>query len=185
MRKLIVFNLISADGYFETMDHGLEWHNVDAEFNDTLAIPQLNEVDTLVFGRRTYELMASYWPTEEGMKDDSVVAGKMNSLKKLVFSRTLKHSDWNNTTVMDDIEGLRKLRSGSGSDMIIMGSSNLCVSLLKENLIDEIRLLVNPIILGKGSPIFAGLDEPLRMQLQSTRTFKSGNILLAYSPIRL
>lgn len=88
MRKLLVFNLVTLDGYFEGPNRDISWHNVDAEFNE-YAIDMLNSVDTLIFGRVTYELMAGYWPTPDAIKNDPIVAGKMNALSKIVFSRTL------------------------------------------------------------------------------------------------
>lgn len=176
-----MFNLISADGYFETGDHDITWHNVDAEFNDELATPMLEQAGTLIFGKRTYELMASYWPTEAGMRDDPVVAAKMNELDKLVFSHSLQHADWQHTTVLHSIDQLKKLKQAAGKPFIILGSSNLCVSLLQQGLIDELRILVNPVVLGAGIPLFAGLAEPLRLQLQDTKPFKSGNVLLTYA----
>jgi dihydrofolate reductase len=184
MRKVIVFIMISLDGYFEGPDHELDWHNVDAEFNDTFAMPQLNEADTLIFGRRTYELMVSYWPTDAAQRNDSAIAGKMNSLPKIVFSRTLKNADWHNTTLLQEnaTEQLRELKDTPGKDMLVLGSSKLCVSLLSAGLIDEIRLIVNPVILGKGNTVFGGITEPVRMQLLDTKTFKSDNVLLRYTP---
>lgn len=181
MRRVIVFNMISSDGYFEGPNHELDWHNVDAEFN-SFAVPQLQEVDTLVFGRRTYEMMASFWPTETAKKQDPAVAGLMNTTSKLVFSRTLDSADWERTTLITEhaIDRLKELKEKPGKALLILGSSNLCVSLLGAGLIDEIRLIVNPVVLGKGNPIFAGLHTPLRLHLLGTQTFKSNNILLRY-----
>lgn len=87
MRKLFEFNLVTLDGYFEGPNRDISWHNVDAEFNE-YAVDMLNSVDTLLFGRVTYELMAGYWSTPEAMKNDPLVAGKINDLPKIVFSRT-------------------------------------------------------------------------------------------------
>jgi dihydrofolate reductase len=182
MRKMIIFNMISADGYFEGVDHDLDWHNVNAEFND-FAIAQLDEADTLVFGRKTYELMASFWPTAMARKNDPDVAEKMNSTAKVVLSHSLNVVEWHNTTLLKDnaIDRLRELKEGHGKALLVLGSSNLCVGLLEEGLIDEVRLMVNPIVLGKGNTIFAGLNKPLRLELTDTHKFKSGNILLSYS----
>ncbi len=101
MRKIYVFNLITLDGFFEGPNRELDWHNVDGEFNE-FAIEQLNNSGLLLFGRVTYELMASYWPTELALKDDPIVADMMNSIPKIVFSRTLKKADWNNTRLIKD-----------------------------------------------------------------------------------
>jgi len=93
MGKVIVFNLITIDGFFERPKHEIDWHHVDEEFNE-FAIEQLNTVDTLLFGRVTYDLMANYWPTPTAIKNDPIVANKMNSLPKIVISKTLSHADW-------------------------------------------------------------------------------------------
>lgn len=182
-RKLFMFNLMTLDGYFEGLNHDISWHNVDEEFNE-FAIDQLDEIGILLFGRVTYQLMASYWPTENGIKDDPVVAGKMNSLPKIVFSRTLKKADWNNTELIrDDVEDkISSLKRESGKEIAILGSANLAASLIRAGLIDEYRIMVNPVILGSGVPLFKSLDENLRLKLVKTKTFKSGNVLLYYVP---
>src|SRR6266536_5768477 len=99
MKKIIVQNMVSIDGYYEGPNHEIDWHNVDAEFNDA-AIKNLNSVDTLLFGRKTYQLMESYWPTEQALKDDPVIAGKMNSFAKIVVSKTLDKAEWNNSRLI-------------------------------------------------------------------------------------
>src|SRR5260221_14772119 len=98
MRKVILFNLISLDGYFEGPDKDIDWHNVDEEFNE-FAIQQTGEFGVLLFGRVTYELMASYWPTEAAKRDDPIVTGLMNSLPKMVFSKTIHGIDWKNPSL--------------------------------------------------------------------------------------
>ena len=89
MRKLFSFNMVTLDGYFEGPNHEIDWHNVDGEFNE-FAIEQTGAVDMLLFGRVTYQLMASYWPTPDAIKNDPIVADLMNRLPKIVFSRTLE-----------------------------------------------------------------------------------------------
>lgn len=174
--------MVSVDGYFEGPNHDLSWHNVDNEFNQ-FAIKQLDEADTLIFGRRTYELMASYWPSEEAKKDDSEVAKRMNEMRKLVFSKSLKSTSWNNVeihaeSIANILGNLKKL---PGKDIAVLGSSNLCLTLLHESLLDEARIMVNPIALGQGTSLFQGLDRVQKLKLIKTRTFKSGNILNNYS----
>jgi dihydrofolate reductase len=99
MRKVILANLISVDGYFEGPNRELDWHNVDAEFNEQ-AGEMLNSVDIILFGRVTYQLMASYWPTPDAIKNDPIIAKKMNSLSKIVFSKTLEKAEWENTKLV-------------------------------------------------------------------------------------
>jgi len=182
MRKVFLFMMVSLDGYFEGPKHDLSWHNVDAEFNESFAIPQLQQADTLLFGRRTYELMASYWPTKLAHKDDRVVADLMNKTPKFVFSHKLKRVDWQNATLVShDASGVvRKLKAAKGKDIAIFGSNNLSVSLLDSGLIDELRIMVNPVSIGKGTPLFKGIKKKPKLKLLSSRTFKNGNVLLTY-----
>jgi dihydrofolate reductase len=181
MRKVIMFNAISADGYFEGPNHEIDWHNVDEEFNQ-LALDQLDSVDTLLFGRVTYEMMAGYWPTVDATKDDPVVAEKMNSKAKVVFSKSLDKADWNNTRlVKGDIRTeLMQLKAQPGKDLIIFGSSDLSVSLAEMGLIDEYRVMVNPVILGSGKPILQGIPERMVLKLLKTHTMHNGNVILYY-----
>lgn len=145
MRKLVLFNLVTLDGYFEGPNGELDWHNVDDEFNE-FAWKQLDSTDTLLFGRVTYQLMAGYWPTETAIKNDPVTARKMNEKAKFVFSKTIQSADWNNTKlVQSDVEGhVRKLKQEPGKDLILCGSANLGATLMEHNLIDEYRIMVNP-----------------------------------------
>jgi dihydrofolate reductase len=183
MRKLVFFMLTSLDGYYEGPGHAIDWHNVDAEFNK-FAIAQLDAVDTLLFGRVTYEMMAAFWPTDAAMKNDPVTAAAMNRLPKVVFSRTLASATWQNTRLVKDhlAEEVIKLKEQAGKDLIILGSSDLSVSLVQDGLIDEFRIMVNPVALGNGKTLFNGLPGWLKLELIKTRTFKSGNVLLNYRP---
>jgi dihydrofolate reductase len=184
MRRIILFMMVSLDGFFEgPPNHKLDWHNVDAEFNE-LAITQLNEMDVLLFGRVTYQLMASYWPTQFAKRDDPIVAEKMNNLPKIVVSKTLDKAEWNNSRVVKEnvAEEISKLKQQPGKDIAIFGSSNLAVSLMRMNLIDEIRVIVNPVVLGSGRRLFEGIGEKLNLKLLRTQKFNSGNVLLCYQP---
>jgi len=181
MRKVFVFNLVTLDGYFEGPRREIDWHNVDAEFNE-YAIGMLNSVDTLLFGRVTYELMAGYWPTPDAMKNDPIVAGKMNSLPKIVFSRTLDKVAWNNSRLVKSNveEEIQKMKKQPGKDIVILGSGSIVSELAPLGLIDEYRLMVNPVVLGAGKPLFKGIKDRLNLKLIKAKTFKSGNVLLYY-----
>lgn len=185
MRKVIFFMLTTLDGFFEGPNHEIDWHNVNEEFNE-FAINQLNEVDILLFGRVTYQLMASYWPTHEAIKNDPIVADKMNNLAKIVFSKTMEKADWNNTRLIKEHIGekVRELKQLPGKDMIIFGSSDLAVTLTKLGLIDEFRIMVNPVVLGNGKSLFKGINTRLNLKLLKTKTFSSGSVLLYYQPLR-
>ena len=183
MRKVILFMLISLDGYFEEPNHNIDWHNVDEEFNK-FSNAQLELAGLLLFGRVTYELMAAYWPTAAAASDDPLTAAAMNRLPKVVFSRTIDHVNWQNTRLVKEniFEEVRRLKDEPGRDIYVFGSSDLSVALIQHDLIDEFRLLVNPVVLGAGTALFHGIQEPLHLRLLRTQTFKNGNVLLIYQP---
>ncbi len=181
MRKLYAFNMMTIDGFFEGPERELDWHNVDGEFNE-FAIGQLKKTDTLLFGRVTYELMAGYWSAAAALKDDPIVAGMMNDFRKVVFSRTLERAEWNNTRLVKDnaANEIRKLKEQPGQEIAILGSANLVSTLLPLRLIDEYRIIVNPVVLGRGNPLFKGAGDKITLRLLNTKIFKSGNVLLSY-----
>jgi len=183
MRKVFLFNMTTLDGFFEGPNQDISWHNVDEEFNE-FAIDQLNETGTLLFGRITYQGMASYWPTDAAIHDDPEVAGLMNSLSKIVFSRTLDKPEWNNSRLVKNnvVEEVSKLKQQPGKDIAIFGSSDLAVTLAEQGLIDEYRIIVNPLFLGGGIPLLKGIKEKVNLKLLNARIFKSGNVLLYYAP---
>ncbi len=173
--------MATLDGFFAGPNGEIDWHHVDEEFNE-FAIAQLNSAGGLVFGRVTYQLMAGYWPTDSARRDDPVVAAKMNAIPKIVFSRTLDRAEWTNTRlVKGNIEGeISKLKQQAGKDWLLFGSANLASTLANLGLIDEYRVMVNPVILGNGKPLFQGVKEKLNLKLTDTRTFQNGNVLLCY-----
>jgi dihydrofolate reductase len=185
MRRLLVFNLMTLDGYFAGQDGDISWHNVDEEFQE-LAKEASNSGNTLLFGRVTYELMARYWPTPEAIKNDPIVATGMNKSEKIVFSRTLDKVDWNNTRLVknDMVAEVRKLKQQSGKDLTILGSGSIVSQLAQEGLIDEYDILLNPVVLGKGKTMFEGRKDKLHLKLTKTRVFGNGNILLCYVPAK-
>jgi dihydrofolate reductase len=183
MKKLSFFMMTTANGLYERGPWEIDWHNTDEEFND-FAIEQLDQMDTLVFGRKTYEGMARYWPTQEAITSDPIVAGKMNGLAKIVVSKSLERAEWNNTRLVRDLDAIAALKGEQGKDALLIGSSDLAASLAARGLIDEYRLMVAPIALGAGKPVLQGLGADLGLQLLRTRTFKNGNVLLDYAPRR-
>jgi len=183
MRKVILFNMVTLDGFFAGPNGEIDWHHVDEEFNE-FAIAQLNSANGLLFGRVTYQLMASYWPTDMARTDDPVVADKMNTLPKIVFSRTLNQADWNNTRLVkgNAAEEISKLKQQPGRDWLLFGSADLASTLTHFGLIDEYRLMVNPVVLGSGQPLFKDIEDRLNLKLINTKTFRNGNVLLCYQP---
>ena len=184
MRKLVLFMMISADGYYEAPGHNIDWHTVDADFN-TFAIEQLNSVDVILFGRATYELMVSYWPTAQAAADDPEVTHLMNTKAKLVISDSLERADWANTRLIRRDQAaaeLAALKQQPGQDLILMGSGDLTTALAAQGLVDEFRLMVAPVALGAGKSLFTGLPHQQKLTLIKSTTFRSGNVLLCYAP---
>jgi dihydrofolate reductase len=190
MSKLIFQIMVSLDGFYEGPGKEIGWHAVDDEFN-AYSIDLLHSVDTLIFGRVTYQLMADYWPTSHAVSSDPLVAGKMNSLSKIVFSKTLSKVDWNNTRLaQQDVAkeiAVWKQRPVAKNvlrrkDAAIFGSSDLALTLIQLGLIDEYRIIVNPVVLGDGKRLFEGMNGRLNLKLIRTRTFDSGNVLFYYEP---
>ena len=181
MRKTYLFMMISIDGFFEGPDHDLYWHNVDQEFV-RFAVDQLSATDTILFGRKTYEMMASFWPTDEAKAADPLTAAAMNETPKVVFSRTLEKAEWQNTRLVRDgvKEAVEDLKRQPGKDIAVFGSSDLAVSLFQVGLLDELRIMVNPVVLGGGKRLFEGIDGRLNLTLIASRAFGNGNVLLAY-----
>ena len=186
MRRLVVFNNVTLDGYFSGMKGDISWAkgNQDAEFKE-FAAENAKGGGVLVFGRITYELMMSYWPTPDAIKNDPIVAERMNNLPKLVFSKTLNKASWNNSTLVkgDPAAEIRKMKNEPGEDMAIMGSGTIVSQLTQERLIDEYQIVMNPVVLGKGRTMFDGVEEKLSLKLTNTRTFGNGNVLLCYEPM--
>ena len=182
MRKLIVFNQVSLDGYFTDRNSDMSWgHKDDPEWN-AFAADNAKGGGVLVFGRITYELMASFWPTPSAIKQFPTVAEGMNNLPKVVFSRTLDKASWSNTKLVksDMAAEIRKMKKGPGKDMVILGSGSIVSQLTQEGLIDEYQIVVNPVILGAGRTMFDGVKDKLTMKETNSRTFENGNVLLCY-----
>jgi dihydrofolate reductase len=185
MRKLVVFNQLSLDGYFTDKYGDMTWakENSDAEF-DEFTTENARGGGTLLFGRVTYDLMASFWPTPQASKILPLVAERMNNLPKAVFSRTMKEASWKNTKVIkgDIAAQIRKMKKESGEGMAIFGSGNIISQLAKTGLIDEYQIVLNPIALGAGRTMFEGIKERLHLKLTKSRVFKNGKVFLCYEP---
>jgi dihydrofolate reductase len=185
MRKLVVFNNVTLDGYFVDKNGDMSWAHgkPDTEWNAFVS-GNSSGGGQLLFGRITYELMASYWPTPLASENDPVVAEGMNSMPKVVFSRTLDRVSWNNTKLLkgDLAAEIRTMKREPGPGMVILGSGSIVSQLALEGLIDEFQLVVNPVVLGTGRTMFDGIKEKLALKLTKTRAFGNGNVLLSYEP---
>lgn len=183
MRKIIVSNYVTVDGFFAGPGGEIDWFVWDdetAQYGKGL----IGTIDTILFGRVTYELMAGYWPT--ATTDDPFITERMNNLAKIVFSRTLEKADWNNTKLVREIDGeeIRKMKEQPGKDMAIYGSGTIVQSLTNLGLIDEYHLFVNPIVLSSGKPMFRNVKEKVPLKLVNSRVFKNGVVVLVYQPNR-
>jgi len=184
MRKLLVFNSVSVDGYFTDAKGDMSWaYKSDPEFNEFVA-ENSRSGGELLFGRVTYQMMESFWPTPAAAQAFPDVAEQMNKLPKVVFSRTLDSASWQNTRLLkgDLAEEVRKLKEESGEQLVIMGSGSIVAQLAPEGLIDEYQIVVNPIVLGDGRTMFEGVKEKLNLKRTNSRTFGNGNVLLCYEP---
>jgi dihydrofolate reductase len=173
--------MVTLDGYIAGPNGEIDWHNVDEEFN-AFAIAQLKDAGCIIFGRVTYDLMADHWPSESARESDPLVAQAMNTLPKIVCSRRLDEVDWDNTKLVRDnvADQIAAMKAEPGKDMYVFGSADLAATLIQHNLIDEFRLMLNPVILGRGKPLFREMDHPHNLTLVSTRAFDNGNVLLNY-----
>ena len=185
MRRVIVSNLISLDGYLAATDGDLGWFAVGPEF---MAYAQvlMREVGGMLFGRVTYEMMRDYWTSPAAVEGDPLVAGPMNEKPKYVFSRTLKRADWgkwdNASLSADPVATVRQLRATAGADLVIFGSGGLVSALAPHGLIDEYRFIVNPAVLGQGVPMFRGFSARIPLMLLNSRTFDGRTVMLTYRP---
>ncbi|HEY9341067.1 MAG TPA: dihydrofolate reductase family protein [Hanamia sp.] len=183
MRKLIMWNVITLDGYFEgNQNWDLSFHNVIwGQELEKLSIEQLRSADYLVFGRVTYEGMAAYWTNAQGEQEE--IADLMNSIPKLVFSKTLKSADWNNTTLIKENASaeIRKLKEQGGRDMYVFGSANLSETFINDNLFDEYRIGIASVILGSGRPLFRQGIASQNLSLVSTQQLLKGGVILKYT----
>lgn len=177
MRKLIIWDMVSVDGFFEGPERDISWFVFEEELENYILETQ-GKADTLIFGRVTYEFMAAYWPSEQG-----VTADFMNKIEKVVFSRTLKSAEWNNTKLFNSnvAEKIFELKARDGGDIFVFGSADLTSTLMEHDLIDEYHLGINPVILGRGTPLFKGGPDQIPLKHLETRTLKSGVVILHYA----
>ena len=169
MRKVIMWDMVTVDGFFEGPERDISWFVFEEELERYIHETQV-EAGTLLFGRVTYELMAGYWPSELGR-----IADFMNSIEKFV---------WNNTTLIkDDVpEEVSRLKRGAGGDIFVFGSADLASTLIERDLVDEYRIGINPILLGRGSPLFKDSPHRRGLKLLEVRPLKSGVVILHYAP---
>jgi dihydrofolate reductase len=186
MRNLTVFNNVSLDGYFTDQNNDMSWaHTNDPEWNEFTAQNAKGDAE-LLFGRVTYDLMASFWPSPMALENFADVANSMNKMTKYVFSKTRDKLDWQNSKLMkgDLITEVKKLKDQPGPDIMIFGSGMIIAQLTDAGLIDEYQIVVHPIILGAGRTMFDGVKNKTRLERTNAREFKNGNVMAWYRPVK-
>lgn len=187
MRKIILSMLLSLDGFFEDQDKAIDWHVIDDETNQHI-IDLLNNIDTVLLGRLTYQIFENFWPDAAKNPSistaDLIVAEKLNNTTKIVFSRTLKKVEWKNAELVTEVipQEIMKMKQQSGKDIVMFGGADLAQSFMQHGLIDEYWFIVSPVALGKGKSLFGNLHDRLALKLLKTKKTSSGNIILYYQP---
>jgi dihydrofolate reductase len=183
MRLLYAFLVMTVDGFYEGPEGEFDWPNVDDEFNQ-YSVTNLNDTGLIVFGRVTYEGMAGYWTSAAALEGDPIIAPLMNEIPKAVVSTTLEEAAWSNTILIngDVAAAISRLKSEPGKSIGVFGSPNLTFNLVEMSLVDELRLMIHPVALGRGKSIFATMNGRLTLDLLRTTIFESGNVLLTYRP---
>lgn len=181
MRKLTAFEQVTLDGFFsdERGDTSF-FHRHDPEWA-AFVEENARGGGELLFGRKTYEQMASFWPTAQAKEALPEVAARMNAMKKTVFSRTLREASWEGTTLFhDDLPArVRALKASEGPDVAVMGSGSIVSALVAEGLLDALTIVVVPLVLGRGRPLFS-VDASVALSLVGSRSFANGNVVSTY-----
>ena len=182
-RPLNVFESISLDGFFTGANGDLSWAhgNEDAEWSAWVA-GNAQGGGALLLGRITHDMMVKWWPTDAAKQAMPKVAEGMNRMTKYVFSRSLKESGWENTTILsgDLATEVKKLKTMDGPGITILGSGQIVAQLTSAGLIDSYQLVILPVAIGKGRPLFEGVNKQVGLRLKDSRTFKNGNVVLGY-----
>jgi dihydrofolate reductase len=186
MRKLIFFMHASLDGFVAGPHGEMNWIKVDDEIFDFVGT-MTDQADAAVYGRVTYQMMEAYWPTAaekpDASKHDIEHSGWYKKVKKIVLSRTIKESGQNNSTVISENipENINRIKQQDGKNILIFGSPSASNALLNMGLIDEFWIFVNPVLLGRGIPLFRDIKESIRLSLMESKTFNIGVIALHYA----
>jgi dihydrofolate reductase len=185
MRKLVVFENITLDGFMAGPKGEIDWAIRDDEVTQ-LSRQGQDSADLFMFGRVTYDMMAGFWPTPAGKSANPTFAGILNNTSKIAFSRTLKMAGWQNTELLADLnkDRILELKSRPGKSIMIFGSGSIVDQLASLGLIDEYQLILNPVVLGRGKRLFGDTTGKMNLDLVDANTFKSGLVFLRYRPAR-
>jgi len=183
MRKIIVLEWITLDGFFAGADGGVDWMVWGAEVVE-YAKEIYATADTVLYGKTTYEGMKNHWTTAASAGEDPEIVDFMNRTHKIVFSKSLEKADWQNSELVREIDPaeIAALKERPGRDILLLGSGSVVSRLAKTGLIDEYKFLVNPVVLGRGKTLFQSIENSVKLEHSSTETFSNGNVLLCYRP---
>jgi dihydrofolate reductase len=184
MAKLTSFTFISLNGFYKGINEDINWHQHGGEEAE-YSVESLKSNNILLFGRVTYEMMKSFWPTQMAYDSFPEVADGMNNSEKLVVSKTLNSTDWENTQIIKEnlIERISELKKSSKKNITILGSGKILKELANANLVDEYQIMIDPVFIETGEPILDSLNNSITLELTKSKVFKSGTILLYYKPI--
>jgi dihydrofolate reductase len=196
MRKILMFNRVTPEGFFAGPDRNLDWAVPDPEL-DKAATQGMPGAGTMLLGRRTYQMFESFWPH---VLDDSptapdphgpdrrspeirAMATFINEATKVVFSKTLQEVTWRNSRLLHELDPseIGAMKEESGNDMIVLGSGSIVSQLTQHGLIDEYQFVVSPTLLGSGQPLFSGVSKGSGLELLDAKAFPSGNVMLRYA----
>ncbi|MFF3579701.1 dihydrofolate reductase family protein [Streptomyces mirabilis] len=183
MRRIVLMMSVSLDGFIEGPNREIDWHRVDAELHRHFNV-EVRKLGGLLEGRVTHELMAEYWPTADqdpdGTAETVEFAGIWRDIPKYVYSRTLERADWNTTIVREVVpDEVRALKEQPGGDLGL-GGADLAAAFLRHDLVDEFRMYVHPVLIGRGKPLFPETHTPNGLRFVETRAFGNGVVLLRY-----
>jgi dihydrofolate reductase len=183
MRKITAFMFLTINGHYKGLNEDISWH-IHGEEGNKFSENQLKADNILLFGRITYEMMMGFWPTKMAYDSYPKVAERMNNSEKIVLSNSLTEAEWQNTIILsgNTIEQIRELKYTTGKNITILGSGTIINQFTEAGLIDEYEFLIDPIAIGKGTPLFDNISGKLELNLLESRIFKkSGSVLLTYA----
>ena len=184
MGILSVFNFITLNGYYKGPQEDTTWHSHGGTEEHDFALQMVRQNNLLLFGRLTYEMMASYWPGPDAASQDPLMAEGMNKAEKIVFSKSLEKPYWNNSRIISNnvVQEIKALKKNQPKNLTILGSGSIVNLCTEAQLIDEYQFLLDPVALGRGTAVFSGMTKELSLKLAGSRIFESGSILLRYHP---
>ena len=189
MRKIITTTWVTLDGFIASPNGAMDW--VGETYDEAMGTYEsdvVSNADTLLLGRVTYQSFSGSWPhvpdSPTASEGEKAYARMLNAMRKVVFSTTLEQVEWNNSTLLREVvpEAIERMKNEPGRDMLVYGSASLVRTLTNLGLIDEYQLLVHPVILGGGKPLFQDLKEQVKLKLVNTKTHPSGVVVLMYQP---